>query len=255
MDQSIKNTIDSYLNELNTLHLPYSSEVLERKSLIGFGYEGLSSYDQMPNVKELILLRSQEHPETLSEFKFLVIEVYDKPTPEGHQYGVPSFSFIRDVSNDCDVACYMLDDETVQTFKSPVDAILNAVQKFELDNYQRSMSIDLIEYNLSDFDADADKEIASLVMANSLINSFNKFGRDLFKCDIDIDTPKLFVACPKYDNWTDIIDTGEKGNIHQQVIAITNENYARYIEETIDLAKVYCEEDLKSAKKHKIKPS
>lgn len=256
MEHLDKNLVDHYIKEVNSLQLPYKAELLTRNSDGVFDIEGLGIYDQMPNVKELLLLSSQEHKETQDAVKFLVVEIYDLPTNNGEYYGVPSISFVHDVMNDCAVSCYMINDDHVETFSSPIDAVLYSIKNFELDNYQRTMSVDLIEASLDEFETDepVDREIAGLVIAQTLIQSLNYDDRNLFKTEIDLDVPKLIVHCPKYDNWADIIDTTELGNLQQQVISFTADNFSLYINESLDVAKFYCKDDLKISKKNKSKP-
>lgn len=259
MENNIKKIVDSYINELNKENMAYTTEMVVRNSDGKFSYAGLTVYDELPNVKEIILLSNPQHPETLDEVKFLVVEIYKTPTPDGDHFGVPSILYVEKVTNDEYVARYTLSDDEVKTYANPVDAVISAIKNFELDNYQRKMSVDNIAENinaLSDGDPFND-EIAGLVLSQAVIKSLNNEKFDLFNTSIDLDVPKLVVSCPKYDNWADIVDTGEDGNLHNQVVSFTSENFTRFVDETLDTARVYCLNALKDKKNnhHKIKPS
>jgi hypothetical protein len=239
--------------------MSYSTEMVVRNSDSKFPYLGLSVYDELTNVKELILLSNKEHPETLDDVKFLVVEIYKIPTPEGHHFGVPSFLYVDKVTNDEQISRYTLTDDDIKTYANPVDAVISAIKNFELDNYQRKMSVDNIAENinaLSDGDPFND-EIAGLVLAQAVTKSLNTENVNLFETAIDLDVPKLVVSCPKYDNWADIVNTGEEGSLHNQVVSFTSENFAKFVDETLDTARVYCLNTLKDKKNnnHKIKPS
>jgi hypothetical protein len=259
MENNTKKIVDSYIDELNKENMPYSTEMVVRNSDGKFPYAGLSVYDELTNVKELILLSNKEHPETLDDVKFLVVEIYKTPTPDGDHFGVPSLLYVEKVTNDEYVARYTLSDDEVKTYANPVDAVIAAIKNFELDNYQRKMSVDNIAENinaLSDGDPFND-EIAGIVLAQGVIRSLNTDDVKLFESSIDLDVPKLVVSCPKYDNWADIVNTGEEGSLHNQVVAFTSENFSKFIDETLDTARVYCLNTLKDKKNnnHKIKPS
>lgn len=259
MENNTKKIVDSYIDELNKENMSYNTEMVVRNSDSKFPYLGLSTYDELSNVKELILISNKEHPETLDDVKFLLVEIYKIPTPEGHHFGVPSFVYVDNVTNDECISRYTLTDEDVKTYANPVDAVISAIKHFEIDNYQRKMLVDNIEENisaLSDGDPFND-EIAGLVLSQAVIKSLNSEKFDLFNTSIDLDVPKLVVSCPKYDNWSDIVNTGEDGNLHNQVVSFTSENFIRFVDETLDTARVYCLNSLKDKKNnhHKIKPS
>jgi hypothetical protein len=259
MENNTKKIVDSYIHELNKENMAYTAEMLVRNKEDKFPYEGLSSYDELMNVKEIILLSSRDHKETLEDVKFLVVEIYKIPTPEGHHFGVPAISFVHHIENDQDVSGYVLSDETIRTFANPVDAVIQAIKSFELDNYQRKMLVDNIESNISAL-SNGDpynNELAGVVLAQGVINSLNTDNVKLFESKLDLTVPKLVVSCPKYDNWSDIVSTGEEGSLHQQVVTFTSENFSRFVDETLDTARVYCLNNLKDKKSvsHKIKPS
>lgn len=205
------------------------------------------------------MISNQEHPETLDDVKFLVVEIYKVPTPEGHHFGVPSILYVNNVTDDEHVSHYVLADDDVKTFVNPVDAVISAIKNFELDNYQRKMSVDNIEANINDL-SDGEPfndEIAGIVLAQGVVNSLNTEHVKLFESSIDLDVPKLVVSCPKYDSWADIVNTGEDGCLHNQIVSFTSENFSRFVDETLDTARVYCLNALKDKKNnnHKIKPS
>lgn len=259
MENNTKKIVDSYIDELNKENMPYATEMVVRNSDGNFPYAGLSTYDDLENVKELILISNQEHPETLDDVKFLVVEIYKVPTPEGHHFGVPSILYVHNVTDDEHVSHYILTDDDVKTFVNPVDAVISSIKNFELDNYQRKMSFDNIEANISDL-SDGEPfndEIAGIVLAQGVINSLNTDKIKLFQSSIDLEVPKLVVSCPKYDSWADIVNTGEDGCLHNQIVAFTSENFSRFVDETLDTARVYCLNSLKDKKNnnHKIKPS
>lgn len=259
MENNTKKIVDIYIDELNKEQMPYSTQMVSRDSAGKFPYAGLSVYDELTNVKELILISNQEHPETLDDVKFLVVEIYKIPTPEGHHFGVPSILYVNNITDDEYVSRYVINDDEVKTFVNPVDAVIHAIKTFELDNYQRKMSVDNIEINISNL-SDGEPfndEIAGVILAQGVLNSLNTSHVKLFESTVDVDVPKLVVSCPKYDNWADIVNTGEDGNLHHQVVAFTSENFSKFIDETLDTARVYCLNTLKEKQKnnHKIKPS
>jgi hypothetical protein len=250
-----KKIIDKYLSELNDYGLPYKATLVQKNKNGSFDLDGLSSYDDVPNVSSIFLLEGLERNKTQEDNKFLLIEIYDRPTADGKYFGVPAFSYIHDVLEDNEVSCYMIDDENVALFDNIIEATSHAIKAFEFDNYQRIMSTDYIVDNIDYNDDEIDNELASLCIAESVIRSFNGANLELFKTELNFDEPKLTISCEKYDNWVDIIDTGEKGNIHEQIVHFANDNYLNYIKEAVDHAKIYCLNDLKTSKKNVIKPT
>lgn len=253
-----KKIIDAYLLELKEAGFSYISTELSKNKSGSFDVNGLGVYDDMPNVKNIFLLEGEFRNETKNDIKFLLVEVYEQPTPDGKYFGVPSFSYIHDVSDGSFVSTYMLDDDDVSVFDNIVDATSFAIKKFETDNYQRIMLNDYVEENVIDIaeGEEVNREIASLSIAKAVIVSFNNINLKLFDATLDFDTPKLMVSCKKYDTWTDIIDTGVKGNVHEQIENFIGDNYLRCMNEAIDISKVYTLSDLKNSniKKQKIKP-
>lgn len=249
-----KKIIDKYLSELNDYGLPYKASLIQKNTSGSFDLDGLSSYDDVPNVSSIFLLEGLDRIKTQESNKFLLIEIYDRPTTDGKIFGVPAFSYVHDVLDDNVISCYMIDDENVVLFDNIIEATAHAIKTFEFDNYQRIMSTDYVEENVDYNDDEVDSELASLCIAESVIRSFNGSNLELFKTELNFDEPKLTVICDKYDNWVDIIDTGHKGNIHEQVVQFANENYLNYVKEAVDHAKIYCLNDLKNTKKNLIKP-
>lgn len=254
MEKNLQESTNNYISKLNNLGLPYSFEILDRDSTGYFSHSGLDGYKDIPNVDKLILLTSKEHKETQDDIKFLVVETYKYPTPEGHHFGVPKFSYVAEDIAGQNISCYQLNDDTPTTYKNIYEALSKCVSTFELDNFQKGIMIDVFsEYdkqlkNEKDF---KDFGTAQLSLAKSVFDNYNQYGKDLFSSELDKD--RLIVSCKKYDAWTDIVYTGDSYSLAGQVNSFLADTFPKYINETTDIAKLDCEMEVSQKKVNKNK--
>lgn len=247
MRKEIKKELDSFIKELNNLGFPYSYQAVERDPVKGFKKEELSNYDALTNIEEIILLKSAEHPETDSDVKFLLVEIY-KESLNDLKFGVPSFSYIVDYIGHSNVSCYQVDDTTVNLFLNVSDAVSSAIQNFETQNFQKDMTLDIFE----DITLDSTKEekLKDLCMAESLILKFNENGKNLFSTELDVEHLKLIAYCGKYNNWTEISHF-DKSGLSSQVVSFLSENYPTFVQEATDLSSFYAKSENKKTLKSK----
>lgn len=231
MNRNNQNELNLFISEINKSGLPYTYEILPSQEIKNSKYDGIIVYEDMPNVEEIVILKSAEHTETDNNFKFLIIESYKEPI-NGLKFGTPSFSYIVDNIDSSNFSCYQLDDISIKQYPTISEAAAQIVENFENQMFQKYMTLDIFEN--SQINTRNDK-IKDLCIAESLINKFNHFGKDLFKTELDVDNLKLISFCNKYNNWTEISHT-EDFNISSQVVSFLSENYPLYINEVTDLA-------------------
>jgi hypothetical protein len=247
MKKEIKKELNSFIKELNSLGFPYSYQSVERNSANVFNNEYLYNYDSLTNIEEIILLQSSEHPETNSEVKFLLVEIY-KESVNDLKFGVPSFSYIVDHIDNSNVSCYQLDDSTVRSFTNVSDAVSAAIRNFESQNFQKDMALDIFE-ELNKKSTKEDK-LKDLCMAESLILKFNENGKNLFSTELDVEHSKLIAYCSKYNNWAEISHFDNSG-IAAQVTSFLSENYPTFVQEANGLAAFYSKLENKKSLKSK----
>lgn len=260
MEKSLKESTQNYISKLNEFGLPYSFEILERNNKGEFENDGLYGYKDIPNVDKLILLTSADHIETQGDIKFLVVETYTYSDPAGFRFGVPSYSFVNDEIDGHDISCYQLNDDTPKTFKTIYEALADCVKTFEIDNLQKELSTDIFtecSLLLTEDNSVDNIGLAQLSLAESIFNNYNTYNKDLFECQYDIhpeeeSKTRLIVSCKKYNDWTDVIYTGNPVTLGTQVSSFLSDNFTKYVSESTDLSKQYCEMELNNA--HKVKP-
>lgn len=248
MNKEIIKELDNFISEINNFGLPYSYEILKRNKKGIFDYDGLSVYDTLNNVENLILLKSKEHPETENKVKFLVVEVY-KEYINNYQFGSPSFTYIYDSIGNSNLAHYQLDSESVGIFKTISDAVSFSISSFEIQNFQKDMTLDIFEK--LNIDSSKEDQLKELVLAELLFQRYNSFDKKLFDTKLDTQNLKLIVNCEKYNNWVEISNINEF-SISGQVSAFLSENLPVYIKEATDLSSLYAKNNLKNNKKLKI---
>lgn len=254
MSNEIQDTVDVYIKQLNANGLPYSATILERDE---FNQKGIELYKDIPNVSHLVLLSSKEHPDTLSLPKFLVVEAYSFPTPEGFSFGVPSYSYVNEDTAQGHVSFYRLDEDTPpKTFEHMVDALSYAVKTFEINNFQKDMLLDVYaEFKKTLPNADMNSDLAQLSLASVVLENYNRFGKEIFETELNAGSNKLFVSCPKYNDWTEIVSSQGLYDLQHQVSSFATENFSRFVTEITDMARLDAKNELTAHHVSKLKHS
>lgn len=245
MKKETLNELNTFISDINSNNLQYSYEILKRDSINGFDKDLISNYNDLPNINELISLKSSAHPEINFSNNFLLIETYNNSF-NNLEFGVPTFSYIVDSTENEKVSGYRLNDDTVDYFINISDAVSHAIFNFEIQNFQQEVSLDI--FKKINNKSSVKDIVQDLCLAESFILSFNKNGNELFKTEIDVDNLKLIAYCDKYNKWTEISHFDNTG-LSSQVTSFLSENYPAFIKEVTNLSAHYAKQENKKNQK------
>lgn len=231
MNDHNRKEIDLFISELNKNGLSYSYEIIKQEDIKDSIYDGIHGYEDMPNVEDIVILKTEDHIETDNNVKFLIIESY-KEVINDLKFGTPSFSYVVDNIENSNISHYQLDDISVKQYQTISEAAAKIIENFENQMFQRYMTLDIFDNKKTN---STHNQLREICIADSLINKFNKTGKELFKTEIDADNLKLMAYCKKYNNWAEISHI-EDFNISTQTVSFLSENYPLYINEITDLA-------------------